>query len=217
MDRLTRRGWLLSVSLGGGLVAASAGCNAVATAYWVLKDGKTTPPEYKINKESTVAVVCRGPADNRFRHTAHAPQQLARRLSGLLKENLGKKITLVPADKIAKVRDEKDTQDFIEIGKQVGADLVIAVDLTEFTVRAGRTLLNGEAELRYAVINIADGQEVFEKALPKIAYPPEIGGVAATDMSESQFTESFIRHLAHQIGKSFYDHDPRADFATYGL
>jgi hypothetical protein len=37
------------------------------------------------------------------------------------------------------------------------------------------------------------------------------------NMSGPQFTELFIRFLADHIARNFYDHDPRANFAGYGM
>ena len=71
---------LCAASIGGG----RRGCNAVATALWVIKDGKTASAEYAGLNNKNVAVIARGPMAIRFRHEQTAPQLLAKRVGQAL-------------------------------------------------------------------------------------------------------------------------------------
>jgi hypothetical protein len=200
------------------LAVAAIGCNAVATLVWVFKDGKTQSAEFDKLKNHTVAVVCRGPMQIQFRHEAQAPQKVARRVHQLLKSNLGRHIDLVTQEKIAKITDERQWDEFTDVGKELECDLVLAIDIERFAFSRSRSVYNGKASITITVYDMnQDGAEVYRKSMENIEFPPTIGGVDASEMTEAQFLNRFVNYVSEMIGKLFYDHDPRADYATYGL
>jgi hypothetical protein len=201
-----------------GLLAVGAGCNAVATAWWVIKDGKTALAEYKGLNNKTVAVVVRGPRTGMFKQSQNMPYQLTRQINRLLKENLGKKTQIISAERIDKLTDKQEWDDFVEIGKQLNADQVVAIEFDEFDQRFSATTFSGTASLSFSVYDIEkDGEEAWgPKAMRDIHFPPTIESLPVDKMSAPQFTELFVRHLADNIARHFYDYDPRADFASYG-
>jgi hypothetical protein len=222
MDRSTRR---MAIGIGAGItltvaLGPMAGCNAVATALWVLKDGKTASAEYKGLNNKKIAVIARGPMSIRFRHEQTAPQLLAKRVGQALKANLGRKTTIIPQEKIAKITDEREWDQFTEVGKEVGAEMVVAIDVESFTINRGGSVYRGQATIDLTVYDMTkEGEEAYKpkQRLDSLVYPPVIEGIPATDMSEKQFVDKFINYLAQQIGQKFYDYDPMADFAGYGL
>jgi hypothetical protein len=212
------RSCFLVALLGCGLLAVGAGCNAVATAWWVIKDGKTALAEYKGLNNKTVAVVVRGPRAGMFKQSQNMPYQLTRQINRLLKENLGKKTQIVSAERIEKVTDNQEWDDFVEVGKQVNADQVVAVEFEEFSQRFSATTFGGSASLSISVFDVEkDGEEVYgPKSIRDLKFPPTTENMPSGNMSASQFTELFVRHLADHVARNFYDYDPRADFANYG-
>lgn len=215
MDRQFGR-WTGVVVLLGLVATAAAGCNAVATAWWVFKDGKTALAECGELNNKTVAVICRGPQDIRFRHEQQAPQRLASRVAYLLQGNLKKKTKLIDQEKINKLTDEQEIEDVRKLGKELNADMVVFVDLQSFSYQRGRSIHQGRAELEVNVHDLSkDGPPIYTKRMNNIIFPPMIEGVPATEMSEREFMDRFINYLARHIGQKFYDFDPRADFATY--
>ncbi|RIK80022.1 MAG: hypothetical protein DCC68_11885 [Planctomycetota bacterium] len=220
MDRFGPVRSLVAVVLvAGGLLAVAAGCNAVATAWWVIKDGKTYPAEYKGLNGKKVAVVVRGPQSGMFRQAQNMPYQLTRNINRLLKENLSKKTQIVSADRIDKVIDSQDWEDFVEVGRQVGAEQVVAIEVDGFRQSLLSTAYSGEASLSISVFDVEkDGEEVYgPKSMRDLRFPPTMEAMPAGNMSGAQFTELFVAFLADNIARNFYDHDPRANFAGYGI
>ena len=90
--------------------------------------------------------------------------------------------------------------------------------LENFAFSRGGSVYRGQATINLTVYDMADGgEEVYTKRLDNIVFPPKLEAIPATDMSEKQFMDKFITYLATQIGQKFYDYDPMADFAGYGL
>jgi hypothetical protein len=220
MDRLGRFRSIVAVTLiGGGLLAVAAGCNAVATAWWVIKDGKTYPAEYKGLNGKKVAVIVRGPQSGMFRQAQNMPYQLTRNINRLLKANLSKKTQIISADRIDTALDNQDWTDFVEVGKQLNAEQVVAIEVAEFNQSLLSTAFKGDASLSISVFDVEkDGEEVYgPKSLRDIRFPPTTEAMPAGNMSRGQFTELFVTFLADHIARNFYDHDPRANFAGYGM
>jgi hypothetical protein len=200
-------------------IGTAAGCNAVATALWVIKDGKTASAECAGLNNKKIAVIARGPLSIRFRHEQTAPQLLAKRVGQALKANLGRKTTIIPHEKIAKITDEREWDQFTEVGKEVDAEMVLAIDMEAFEFTRGGGLYRGQATVNLTVYDMTnDGEEKYTKRLDQIVYPPAaLEGIGPTDMSEKQFMDKFVNYLAQQIAQKFHDYDPMADFAGHGL
>ncbi|MEX2185135.1 MAG: hypothetical protein WD875_00005 [Pirellulales bacterium] len=212
------RSLMVFTLVGGTLLAVAAGCNAVATAWWVIKDGKTYPAEYKGLNGKKVAVVVRGPRTGMFHQAQNMPYQLTRNINRLLKENLSKKTQIVSAERIESATDNQEWESFVEVGRQLNADRVVAIEVDDFRQNLGTTAYGGTASLSISVFDLeGDDEEVYgPKAMRDIRFPPTTESMPAGNMSRAQFTDLFIRHLADHIARNFYDHDPRADFAGYG-
>ncbi len=220
MDRSGPIRSLIVCSLvGSALLAVAAGCNAVATAWWVIKDGKTYPAEYKGLNGKTIAVVVRAPRTGMFRQAQNMPYQLTRNINRLLRENLSKKTQIVSAERLDKLTDNQEWDDFVEVGRQVNADRVVAIEFEDFRQNLLSTTYSGFASLSISVFDVeGDGEEVYgPKSMRDIRYPPTMESLPVGNMSGAQFTEMFVRYLADHIARNFYDHDPRADFAGFGV
>jgi hypothetical protein len=200
------------------LVGVAAGCNAVAGMWWVVKDGKTAPAEYKGLNGKKVAVVVRGPSTGMFRQQQNIPFKMAKGINMLLMQNLSKKTTLIPAEKVDTITDKEELTDFVEIGKQLDAEQVVAVDLEEYNTKLSSTIYSGTATITITVFDMKkDGEEIYTKTLRNIEFPPTSGGQPAGTMKSQQFVDLFIRHLCEHVSRNFYDFDPRTDFAGWGL
>jgi hypothetical protein len=75
-------------------------------------------------------------------------------------------------------------------------------------------LFQGHANVRIIVCDMQNGgRQVYEKSLPQVLFPTHTP-VPSSEKSESEFRRLFINVLAEQIGRHFYAHDSRVDFAT---
>ncbi len=200
------------------LICAVAGCTPLATVYWVLKDGNTAPPEYSGLKNRRVAVVWRGGRGHEFRQLeASVPQQIGKKVSHAIKRRLGRKVHMISPEKIEQYADENEWQDFIEVGRDLKAERVLAIDVEKLSIKNSGTLHHASTTITVTVYDMQqDGEQVFEKIF-EINFPPKIGGVSVSEMSERQFIGLLVNYVARNIGELFYDHNPRETFADHGV
>ncbi len=60
--------------------------------------------------------------------------------------------------------DENNWDEYVEIGKALNADMVVGLDLEEFSLYQGQTLYQGKANIKIPVYDVAQGKEpVFER------------------------------------------------------
>lgn len=194
------------------LAVSQTGCvNALAGMLYVIK-GNKIDAEFNGLRGKTVAVVCRPVVQLQYA-TGNVSGDIARSLGFLLKKNLGRRITVIDADRVAEWTDEHTWEDFTEIGEALQADLVVGIDLQDFRLYQGQTLFQGRARGTVKVYDVKHGGEVvFQKTLPQYVFPPNTG-IPTSEKTEEDFRRQFTITLADAIGRCFYDHDASADFA----
>lgn len=193
------------------ILAPLAGCNVLATGLYFLK-GMNVPPESNDLVGRRVAVVCRTGTSLQY-NNPNVSRDLAKQASLLLAKNV-RHIHVIDQKKVLEWADENTWEDFVEIGRHLDAEVVVGIDLEDFSLFQGQTLYQGRANLNFAVYDVAKGKEpIFERPLPQVIYPPNTP-IPTTDKTEQQFRAAFIRELATQIAEHFYEHDPTATFAN---
>ena len=212
MDRRSslRYGHLFLLGMLLAAVVTSSGCiSALATAVWVLK-GTNIPAEYDGLCGKRVVVVCRPVTASLYSHPGVA-KDVSRHISRLFREHISK-IEVIDQRKAAEWIDNHTWEEYVEIGEALEADVVVGIDLEQFSIYEGQTLYQGKAECGIHVYDCRTGEEVFEKRPPQALYPPN-HAIPTSEMQESQFRQRFVRILAEQIARHFYGHDPHVDFA----
>ena len=191
-------------------MTASTGCvGAVAQALYMWK-GITLPAEYEGLQEQRVAVVC---VSNEASYgSSSTASRLARNVSRLLEMHV-KKIDMIRHEEVSDWIDKNnwDEVDYLEIGRGVNAQKLVAIDLREYRIREGATLLRGRASATITVYDISkNGREVYKSHLddtfPRNGYP-------TTEMSETRFDRIYVTMLASQIARKFYESDAVSDYA----
>lgn len=212
MDRFRGPGrWRAAAILAAAVMVSQTGCiRTLATMLYVFKDNNVAA-EFKGLKDKRVAVVCR-PLEELEWSTSSAPDEIASAVSRLLAEHIRKIDVIDPRD-VAQWTDEHNWDDFTEIGEALKADLVLGIDLERFSLYQGQTLYQGRAQATITVYDTAAGGEViYQKQMRQSVYPPNTG-IPTQDKPEDEFRRQFIGVLADEIGRHFYPHDSRADFA----
>ncbi|MBN2578527.1 MAG: hypothetical protein JXB10_06000 [Pirellulales bacterium] len=210
MDRLLRRRgawWLPGVVL--FVLALSGGCrNGLFTLAYLI-NGMDVDADYDGLKKKTVVVVCRPAAGIEY-GTTKAAAGLAREISGLLQQRIPK-IKVIDQEKVVQWCDNHSWEEYPEVGKALGAEMVVGVDLEHFSLQQGQTLYQGKAKVTVQVFDSAQGGKmVWEKHLPQSVYPPNTG-IPTSEVQGPDFHREFLHVLAGQVARHFYAHDPHAD------
>ncbi len=195
----------VGVCLALAALLLNSGCvGAMAQLLYVIK-GHKVKAEYSGLEEKTVAVVC--VTDS----TAYGPDTLSttinKAISLQLKQNV-KKCTVVSPAKVNEWIDNNgwNQSNFIEIGRGVGADMVVAIDMGSYTIKEGQTLYKGRTNLTVTVYDISKGGQIayvhgpMEYSFPKNGRP-------AIQTSERQFEAVYLAKLTDYVARLFYDAD----------
>lgn len=213
MDRSTLRGGslVLPILLMAATALSAIGCRtALTTAAYLIK-GTNIDAEFEGLKEKRVVVVCRPVADLTF-SSPTVDRDLAQEVGRLLQQNV-KKIQVVPQRDVSKWVDENLWNDYVEVGKALGADVVVGIDLYDFNILLDQTLYQGRANAAVRVYDCkTNGDPIFERELSQLLYPPNVG-IPTSDRPEAAFRREYIGVLADQIGRHFYAHDAYANYA----
>jgi hypothetical protein len=199
--------WLLA----GSLLLAGSGCLPLAANLMHVMRGGQVPPEFDKLQGKRVAVVCGSEAGIGVDSSS---LMLAHNLSNLLRIR-GKKIEPIGQDQIDRWLSSyaDQDQDYLEIGRGVRADYVLAVQMNSLRLRDGQTLFRGQCDLEIQVIDVSRGpRPVFYKSLPNFAYP-RVGGQSTHETDPVKFERLFLAVVAEHISRYFCPHDIGADVA----
>ena len=192
------------------LAMLSVGCTGPMLTVAYLLGGDLTPAEFKDLKGKKVVVVCRPlvqlPAGGR-----DAAQRIAKRVGQILKKEVSK-IQVVDHGEVADWMDNNSFYEYVEIGRALEADMVISIDLIEFSTQEGQTLLQGKAQYTVKVTDCRTTEELFERTPDRAVWPPNTG-MSTMDTNEAAFQRKFVAVLADEIARYFYRHDGRTNFA----
>jgi hypothetical protein len=207
---LLRYGHLPTLLMVLAALAAAGGCtSALATALWVFQ-GASVPAEFDGLRGKQVVVVCRPLTSSVYANPGVA-KDVSRQV-GLLLQRHVRGIDVIEQRKVAEWMDANMWDEYVEVGQSLEADVVVGIDLEDFTIYQGQTLYQGRANFTLKVYDCQSGELVFEKSAPQAVYPPN-HGVSTQDQHESDFRREFVGILSDQIARHFYPHDPGAYFA----
>jgi hypothetical protein len=211
MHRMNSRyRFVLAVTALSCLVASTGCVGAIAQALYMWK-GITVPAEYSGLEDKRVAVVCVS-SEASFGPTSTA-SRLARTVGKLLQLN-GDDISVISSQEVSDWIDKNnwDEIDYVEIGRGVNAEMVVAIDLRDYRLREGQTLLQGRASATITVYDMTrKGEDVFKSHVDDYSFPRN--GYPTTEMSESRFDRIYLGVLAQQIARKFYESDAVNDYA----
>ncbi len=189
----------------------TGGCTGLFTMAAYLIKGTDAPAEFKGLKDKRVAVVCRAPVTMNT-DQALGSRELAERVTFLLQANVPKIKTIDQQD-VADWTDENTWEDFRDIGKALDAEMVVGIDIDEFSLQRSSSVYQGRAKVRISVYDMETGGRVYDKQPNQFLYPNS-GGMPTNNIPRAEFRRHFVFQLAEQIGSKFYAHDPRSVFAS---
>lgn len=213
MDRISRPGRqrLAYLTAAGVLLCLGGGCMQIIPAVAYLIKGTNTAAEFDGLKGKRVAVVCRPSTELQYA-SGNVANELAAELGLALQQKI-KKIEVIEADRVAEWADEHSWDEFVEVGKALDADMVVAIELRDFRLKQAVTLYKGIASMGVKVYDVADGGKVvFQKEMPEFSDPPN-AGISTSEMHEADFRRRFVGVVAERIGRYFYGYDYTREFA----
>lgn len=189
---------------GAAVIITQMGCLKALTIAGYFVNGTDDPPAYDGLKDKKVAVVCRPLVELKY-GAGTVPTDLAARVGQLLKQ-YGKRIKVVRPSEVNSWTDENPDQELAELGEGVKADMVLGIDLEDFSLFLGQTLYQGKAQVKLTLCNVSTGEIVWEQAMRQVIWPARYGR-PAQDEPLQQFQREYIEILATEIGNHFYPHD----------
>jgi hypothetical protein len=179
-------------------------------------EGPRIDANYKELENKRVAVVCMM-NDSMYGGVGLTSTQIASTIEYLLRQNVPH-IDVVDQDEVSDWLDmnDWDESDFLEIGRGVNADMLVAVDLDSFSLHESTTLFKGRAAVTTKVYDITrGGKEVFRTTDPEFTFPKS-HPVHETATSARAFERVFIQVLSEDIAKNFYAYNLQEEFARDG-
>ncbi|HVX13255.1 MAG TPA: hypothetical protein VHC22_18875 [Pirellulales bacterium] len=189
---------------GAALIVTQIGCVRLITTLGYFVQGTNDDPEFEGLKDKKVAIVCRPLIELKFT-SGTVTNDIAERVGQLLRQN-GKRIKVVKQSKVNNWTDENPEPELREIGQGVDADIVLGIDLEQFSLYQGQTLYQGKSQVKLTVCNVADGEILFDKPMRQIIWPTR-GGQPSGEKPVQQFQREYVEILATEIGNHFYPHD----------
>ncbi len=195
-----------------GLVLLSlvmaTGCQSVLFTAMYIVQGTTDPAAFDGLNKKKVVVVCRQASGMEF-SDPNVTKDLDKLVSTRLTKN-GHKVEVIDSEKVQRWEDENSWDEFITVGRAMKAEMVVGIDLEEFSIRQGQTVFQGKATATVKVVDCKTGKEVFSKPIAPVLYPPN-HVISVTDRQEADFRREFEAVLADRLGRFFYPHDPNDD------
>ncbi|MDO4569487.1 MAG: hypothetical protein Q4D38_03790 [Planctomycetia bacterium] len=186
------------------LLATATGCaSAFGTLAYMWKGDQIDPPCDKM--KGKVAIVCRPRASTSYQY-GDVANELAKSLNSRISAGIKKpkECQVVKQQAVEEYCDNMEAEmNFVEIGKAVGADQVIAIDILSFNHIAGTEVLQGKADVGVQLIDVRTGDVLYEpEYLDEYVYPRNYK-VSSTEINEYKFRHKFIGRLANYISKQF--------------
>jgi hypothetical protein len=215
---------MLAVCLLGG-VSLGSGCTSGTIGYLLGMAYPNNDPEMftftKHKKNPKVAfLVCQAnPPYHANTDLLNTDQLLAQRLvqvlSGFYQSNRDK-IQIVPLAKVEQFKSQHPsdwkTMSPDELGRQLGADYVVNVDISKLSLVESGLLFRGRAEINISVVDVHDVAEGKQK-IYTCEYPSH-GPVYNSECTPEAFRSRFVDKMSLDLGRWFasYPREMRYQF-----
>ncbi len=208
---LARAGCCLIAAM---LITTQSGCLGVYANLMHAVGADKVPAAYDGLEESKVAIVTTTGSSHYSDDTA--ARLLSRMVGDILTVEVDD-VRLVREDQVEQWRDTNgwDSLDYQAIGSDLKADKVLSIELSDLTLRDGKTLFRGNASAAIRVIEVESGNVVYTRSLDDFSFPTN-AGQHTSETTESRFRKLYLSMLAKQIARSFHPWDMTEDFAIDG-
>jgi hypothetical protein len=184
---------------------SSAGCmRFLAQTLYVVK-GHKTPAKFEGLAGKRVAVICISDS------ASFGPDSVTHNIAKLISLQLGqnvKDIEIIPQNKIENWRDVDgwDNFNYVEFGRGLKADMVVAIELSSYSIAEGSTMFKGRSRVATNVYDIEqNGKLVFTEGPEDFVFPRD--GRPRIQTSERDFETKYLTRLTLHLSQFFYKHD----------
>ncbi|MHC4909436.1 MAG: hypothetical protein ACYTF9_06930 [Planctomycetota bacterium] len=195
---------------------AIAGCNILGPAFFILHGPPRTPAMYELEDRKTLVFI-----DDRNSTIPLNKDSIRRTIGQVTSENLmTKKVlteTVRPEDAIALSRANdrfNETMAIDEIGRQVGADQVIYVNMVGFELTPDGVTPNPGAAAYIKVIDVTNTKRLFPgPSASDLGHPvsTSMGAISAevvkSRSGQAKAYDALAKYFAVEIAKVFYEHE----------
>ena len=214
------RWWYVLLLLGSPLLT---GCSIFAPFYFAaIMMGYDTrmPPQFEFPEDAKRIVVITYTDLETQMEMGRLDREINELVSRRLFEGFGDdedKPEIILARKVAEWQDRHpDWEDYdpAEIGRQLKADYVIYLELSELSLfedGASKSLYHGQVEVAISVIRCEDGELAFAKDVLAIEIPRG-RPIPASEMPFRKFRRYFVSEIARRISWYFLPHDRTEEY-----
>lgn len=185
----------LSIALGS---AALAGCNIVAPAFYIVHGPEKVPAQFELDKERPTVVFVDDRANRLPRRTMRQTIGEAAQAALLSEKAVDDVIDTRGALSAASLDRAGQAISIVDIGKAVGAEVVIYAVVDGFTMSADGQSYSPEALLRVKVIDVTADKRVWpteKEGHPlSLKFPPRTSDVPKT-AAELRLAEEDVGRL----------------------
>ncbi len=209
MTKHTRQ--LILLAMLAVCVPLTGGCINLAANMIHAITGNMKAADYDGLKGQKVALVC---LTDEGMGTDATSTMLTSYIHSALNTNV-KKIDLVRQSEVDRWLDAHGSSDadYLEVGKGVKADRVLAIEVLNMSLKNGATLFQGKSDITVTVYDVPEGGKIlYRKQIPEFSFP-KMGGPTITEISEAKFRARYLAIVARTISGLFYETDATADFA----
>lgn len=183
----------------------STGCISGLTQLFYVIKGHKIPAAFDGLEGKRVAVVCVSDA------SAYGPDTLTYNVCKAVSMKLAasvKHISVIPPQEVEQWIDTNgwNETDFVELGKGVKADSVLAIEIASYSIHEGQTMYKGRSDITATVFDIKQGGQVaYVNGPENFSFPQN--GRPAIQTSDRQFEAVYLAKLTQHIANQFYDSD----------
>ncbi|HMP79084.1 MAG TPA: hypothetical protein PKD54_06500 [Pirellulaceae bacterium] len=186
------------------LIMAAPGCGYLAQMLYVIKGHKVKAECNKLEGKK-VAVVCVSDS------AAYGPDRLTQTVARAMAAKLSASVKKVQMVSQAKVENWMDLngwtgKELTALGQGVGAEMLVVIDMRDYTIHDGQTLYKGQSHVSVTVYDMTQGGQVvfsfgpIDHVFPKTGRP-------AIQTSDRQFEAFYLARLTDHLSRLFYDTD----------
>ena len=203
----------VAVALAGAVALVVGGCNYIAAAVILTQGRGKIPAAYTLDKNRTTVVLI-DDLSNRVPRRSLRDDMGAAADAEMLAHGViadGKLISSASARRAAASDTADDRQAAVDIGRAVGAEVVIYVTMTGWTLQQEPGFISPAASAQVSVLDTVNNMRLWpqgERTHPFVVRVPRASGDMGMSLSEkSKWERTLATRFGTQLGKLFYEHE----------